>query len=159
MGGPESHSTVDRSFPQSRRIKRSGEFGRLKVEGRRQVCDSLILNWQVRPLSPVLPADESVRRKVILAGTRLGVVTSRQVGNAVARSRARRLLREVFRAHQSELQQPADLVLVARPSIVRCNFTAVERHFLQCLRRAGLIVSSSQVSRETSGSSASSAKK
>ena len=42
--------------------------------------------------------------------SRLGVVTSRKIGGAVARSRARRLLRESFRLHQRELAQAVDLV-------------------------------------------------
>ncbi len=35
--------------------------------------------------------------------SRLGVVTSKKIGNAVVRSRARRLLRESFRLHQRDL--------------------------------------------------------
>jgi ribonuclease P protein component len=57
----------------------------------------------------------------------------------VARSRARRLLRESFRLHQHELARPIDLVLVARPSIAGKRFAEVERDFLTTLRKAGLL--------------------
>jgi ribonuclease P protein component len=67
---------------------------------------------------------------------RLGVVTSKKVGNAVVRSRVRRLLRESFRLHQHELKGPVDLVLVARPSIVGKKFAEVERDFLRVLKQA-----------------------
>lgn len=73
------------------------------------------------------------------AQSRLGVVTSRKVGNAVARSRARRLLRESFRRHQLELTSPVDLVLVARPSIAGKSFVEVEHAFLSAARKAGLL--------------------
>ena len=67
----------------------------------------------------------------------IGVVTSRKVGNAVVRNRARRLLREAFRVHQRELTQPVDLVLVARQSIVGRGLAEVENDFLATMRRAG----------------------
>ena len=55
------------------------------------------------------------------------------------RTRARRLLRETFRAHQHELEHPLDLVLVARPSIVGKQFADVEKDFLTTLRKARLL--------------------
>ena len=71
--------------------------------------------------------------------TRLGVVTSKKIGSAVVRNRARRLMREAFRVHQRELAQPVDLVLVARQSIAGRGLAEVEKDFLATLRRAGLL--------------------
>ena len=72
---------------------------------------------------------------------KLGVVTSKKIGNAPARSRARRLLRESFRLHQNEFASPVELVLVARNSIVQKDFAGVEKDFLATLRRAHLLKS------------------
>jgi ribonuclease P protein component len=69
------------------------------------------------------------------------VVTSRKVGNAVARSQARRLLRESFRRHQLEFITPVEMILVARPSIADKSFMQVERDFLSAVRKAGLLKS------------------
>jgi ribonuclease P protein component len=113
---------VSRLFPRSRRLKQAGEFARARTHGQRWVCGCLIANVLPRPGSQ----------------TRLGVVTSKKVGNAVARSRARRLMRETFRLHQHELGAPVDLVLVARPSIAGKKFADVERDFLRLLRQAGI---------------------
>jgi ribonuclease P protein component len=107
-------------FSSRRRISRSSDFARLKEEGRREICGTLILNW--------LPAKE----------LRLGVVTSRKVGSAVIRSRARRLLREVFRQHQYEVTEPVSMVLVARKSIAEMNLETVRRDYLRALSRAKL---------------------
>jgi ribonuclease P protein component len=70
---------------------------------------------------------------------KLGVVTSRKIGGAVVRTRARRLLRESFRLHQHDFARPIELILVARNSIVGKQFADVEKDFLTTLRRAGLL--------------------
>ena len=111
-------------FGQASRIKRGGEFARLRQQGKREALGCLILNW---------------RRVAASGGARLGVVTSSKIGGAVVRTRARRLLREAFRLHQHELAGPVELVLVARPSIAGKGFQCVERDFLTTLRKAGLL--------------------
>ncbi len=78
--------------------------------------------------------DAVARRRLVAA--RRGYQPA--IGGAVARSRARRLLRESFRLHQHELEQPVELVLVARNSIAGKNFADVEKDFLKALNRAGL---------------------
>lgn len=108
-------------FPRGRRLSRSSDFNRLKDEGRREICGTLILNW--------LPSPK----------LRLGVVTSRKVGPATIRSRARRLLREVFRQHQHQVVEPVSMVLVARRSIAESHFETVRRDYLRALSRARLI--------------------
>ena len=87
------HSPAALGFPRSRRLKQEGEFARARAQGRRLVCGCLIANVLPRP---GLPA------------ARLGVVTGKKVGNAVARNRARRLMRESFRLHQHELAGPVN---------------------------------------------------
>lgn len=106
------------------RLAQSREFARIRQRGERLANGCLIANWSPLPEGAV---------------ARLGVVTSRKIGDAVVRSRARRLLRETFRLHQHDLARPVDLVLVARNSIAGKNFAAVEKDFLTALRRASLL--------------------
>lgn len=107
-----------------KRLQRREDFARLKLEGRRLVRGCLIMNWQPNPEAAV---------------SRLGVVTSKKIGNSVTRSRARRLMREAFRLHQHEFSTPVEMVLVARRSIAELGFADLERVFLKLLRQAGII--------------------
>lgn len=108
-------------LPRSRRIKQSGDFVRARAEGRRLVCGCLIANLRPRAAG---------------AASRLGVVTSKKIGGAVLRSRARRLLRESFRLHQQDLPRPLDVVLIARPSIKGKKLAQVEGDFLRAMSQA-----------------------
>lgn len=107
-------------------MQRSWEFGRVRLEGQRIVKGCLILNWR--------SADADAGQ----GNLRLGVITSRKIGNAVARSRARRLMREVFRRHQHDFQRPVELVLVARASIAGKTYAQVETDFLAAAKQGRL---------------------
>ena len=111
------------TFGRPQRIKQARDFSRARQQGRRLVCGCLIANWRVLP-----PASTA----------RLGVITTRKLGNAVIRARARRLLREAFRLHQHDLARPVDLVLVAQRGILDRPFAVVEQDLTTALRRAGL---------------------
>lgn len=111
-------------FGRGARVKQGRDFAAVRAGGRRLVYGCLIANWLPRPAA---------------AGSRLGVVTSSKLGGAVVRNRARRLLREAFRLHQTELTEPVDLVLIARNSLVGKDFAGMEKDFLTTLRKAGLL--------------------
>ena len=106
------------------RLGQNRDFARVRQQGERLALGCLIANWHRLPDG---------------ASPKLGVVTSKRIGNAVARSRARRLLRESFRQHQHEFSQPVELVLVARHSIAGRDFAEVEKDLLAVLNRAGLL--------------------
>ncbi|HVU08590.1 MAG TPA: ribonuclease P protein component [Verrucomicrobiae bacterium] len=106
------------------RLGQNRDFARLRQQGERFAQGCLIANWNKLPEG---------------ATPKLGVVTSRKIGGAVERTRARRLLRESFRLHQNELSQPVELILVARNSIAGKRFADVEKDFLTALNRAGLL--------------------
>jgi ribonuclease P protein component len=111
-------------FRRSDRIKQGRDFTRLRLHGARLTSGCLIVNW--------LKLTESAR-------SRLGVITSRRIGGAVVRNKARRLMRESFRLHQQELACPVDLILVARQSIAGKALSDVEKDLLTSLRKAGLL--------------------
>ena len=59
---------------------------------------------------------------------RLGLRVSRKIGNAVARNRVKRIVRELFRLQQSRLPLGCDLIIVPYP-----NFLSIER---DCLNKS-----------------------
>lgn len=73
------------------------------------------------------------------ASLRLGIVTGRKAGPAVARVRARRRLRAIWRASRSGLQGAVDVILVARATLAEAPWAEVEEDFKRVSRRAGLV--------------------
>jgi len=73
--------------------------------------------------------------------TRLGVITSRKIGKAHVRNRARRLMRESYRNIQHQCVQPMDLILVARKSIANKSQQEVEADLCAIMKRRRLLTS------------------
>ncbi|MDZ4197896.1 MAG: ribonuclease P protein component [Kiritimatiellia bacterium] len=119
-----SLSSPDQGLSRSQRLIRPAQFEKVYGQGRKAVGRHLIL-W-------ALPAE-------VNSGIRLGVVASRRVGGSVQRNRARRLLREAFRRRRSEMKSGADVVIVARRSLVEASFREADEDLLEAARRAGLL--------------------
>ena len=70
---------------------------------------------------------------------RVGITTTKKIGNAVKRSRCRRVIREAVRALAPEIPSGWSLVLVARVKTSFVKSTQVEREMRACLKKAGLL--------------------
>jgi len=106
------------------RLRRNDDFRAVREQGRRIDCGAFLLTWRVRPAdSPIAPP-------------RVGVVASRaSVGDAVHRNRAKRRLRDIYRRHQNLVPPGLDLVLTARPALLRLEYADVEQRFTQACRK------------------------
>lgn len=111
-------------FPKSVRLSRASDFARLRSEG-------VSLHGKFMVLS-VLPL-------VSETALRVGFITSRRVGGAVARNRARRRLREIVRADRPQFAVRGWLVLVARANAVRAEFDQLRDEWRTLARRAGVL--------------------
>ncbi len=73
-----------------------------------------------------------------LPHSRFGFSTSKRIGNAVVRNRARRRLREIVRLRLSTIAPGWDVVLIARPAIAQAEFRQIEAAVEKSLAQAGL---------------------
>ncbi len=67
---------------------------------------------------------------------RLGLVTSKKVGKAVCRNKAKRRLREIFRTGKHNLKAGVDIIFILKPQIVTAGFNKLKSSILQCLKNA-----------------------
>jgi ribonuclease P protein component len=107
-------------FPKNRRVRRRGEFQQVFDRGRR-VHGKFVT---VLLLPNNLPA------------SRLGIVASRKLGGAVARNRAKRLIREMFRQHVRAGSGPGfDAVVIPRRELLDAPFPSLIHDFTSLWRR------------------------
>jgi ribonuclease P protein component len=77
--------------------------------------------------------------------SRIGISTSRAVGNAVKRNRARRVLRHALQPMLSSISPGWDIVLIARKPIGEAAFLVVQEALNSLLQRANLIVDENEL--------------
>lgn len=89
------------------RLRRPFEFNRVRKHGRSWSTKLLVL--------VVLPND--------LEHNRYGFAVGRRVGNAVARNRAKRWMREAVRHLHPEIRKGYDMVIIARGPLANPDMT------------------------------------
>jgi ribonuclease P protein component len=85
------------------RLSRSRDFDAVYRQGRSTSSRFLVLYWFEREEDPGEP--------------RLGLAVPRAAGNAVARNRIKRQLREIWRARMERIPPGRDYVLIAKPGL------------------------------------------
>jgi ribonuclease P protein component len=115
---------VKRTLRKRQRLQHGTDFRRARNEGRRLTGRWMLLN--------VLRAED-------LPSRRLGVVTSRQLGDAVTRNRARRIVREAWRLIQEQVTTPCDVVVVVRRGLVGRSMQEAREELLRLLKAAGAL--------------------
>jgi ribonuclease P protein component len=90
-------------LPRTERLRRRADYLRLQRKGK-----------QLKAGHFLLLSDESPT-----GTTRFGVTVSRRIGNAVARNRAKRLLREMYRLNKSRFRMGRDYAAIGRTGLHR----------------------------------------
>ena len=107
-------------FTKASRVRRRGEFTR--------VFD-LALRAQGRYFTVLMAPNTA-------GTTRLGIVASKKLGDAVRRNRAKRLIREVFRQTEPlPVGQDVDLVVIPRREIFDAAYSCLQSDFRGVVRR------------------------
>lgn len=70
---------------------------------------------------------------------RIGITTSKKTGNAVRRSRSRRVIREAFRVLAPQVKPGCDLIFVSRGKTPFVKSTEIGRVMTQQLKNAGVL--------------------
>jgi len=109
--------TADQRFRPQDRIRKRSEYKATYDRGKRIASRSFVL---------------FVARND-LGRPRLGITVTRHIGGAVKRNRSKRLVREIFRRHKTELQD-VDVVVNGRASLPGADYKRLESELLGCLR-------------------------
>jgi ribonuclease P protein component len=70
-----------------------------------------------------------------LVFSRVGVVASKKVGNAVIRSKVKRWMRELFRRNKNLIEFPMDLIIVATPEMRQVTWPELKDQYLFALEK------------------------
>jgi ribonuclease P protein component len=74
-----------------------------------------------------------------LGYTRKAFLASKKVGGAVARNRARRLMKESFRGLERDIKPGKDVLMIARSTITGAKCAEVEVSMRKALAKSGLL--------------------
>ncbi len=118
---------LDRSFPQSARVRSRADYLTTQREGKRFSGIHLIL----------------LCRENGLGLSRFGQTVSRKTGNAVRRNTIKRRLREIQRLNRHRFLPGFDVVVIARRRAGEATFRMLEGEYMDLARQAGLITESS----------------
>ncbi len=119
------------TFPKSNRLLNRRAFQPAMDSGDKVVCRELVVL-----VKKTVTNDGPGNSENSSPTSRLGLVVSKKVGNAVVRNRLKRVLRESFR--QKNLMPGSDIVVIARGNAAACSNEDLRLAFERSvLRHAG----------------------
>ena len=118
------HGRTKFEFARTSRLRRSSEFKLVRESGKSWTGTYLILLALNR--GPGLPS-------------RVGMITTRRLGNAAVRNRVRRRMREIFRLNQHQVRDGYWIVTIARASSAFAAYQELERDWLRLAKCASIL--------------------
>lgn len=115
-------TVVAMAVPAHQRLRSRSDFQQVRSRGTRVHCGLFIVQYlQHEDADPQAP--------------RLGVIASRRVGNAVKRNYGKRLVRNLFRQHQTKLPAGLDLVVILRSDFDSVPFAELKARFSETCQK------------------------
>jgi ribonuclease P protein component len=108
-------------FAKSDRLLRSSEYQHVAQHGRRATSNAFVV---------------LVAPRRVAGPPRLGITTSRKVGNSVVRNRVRRRVREWFRRERAGIRASLDVLVIARSAAAELESAALSSQLTALVARA-----------------------
>ncbi len=108
---------VGAGFPKQARLRKRPEFIHLSRSGKKQHTANFVI----------------ITRETDRSEARLGITVSSKVGNAVARNRVKRFVRECFRQWNHQIVPPRDILVIAKPAAANLSFSEVASEIRRCV--------------------------
>ena len=110
------------SFKKIERLAKRPEFEKVMDKGKKKRVGRLCIIFS-------LPNE--------LGRKRLGIITSKKIGNAVARNRAKRKIREIFRQIKHRIEPALDIVIISGKDVVKLPYRVIEKELSNALLTQG----------------------
>ena len=115
-------------FRAEQHLRRQNDIRAVREEGHRIECRAFTVWWRKRQPAPAAVPNHTLPRVCVIASTKA-------VGIAVRRNRAKRRLREVFRHQQHQVPAACDLLLIARSAATDWPLPELEKKFVDACRQ------------------------
>lgn len=103
-------------FPKEKKLLKARDFKQVLGAGNKFVLPEVVL----------------FSRKNEFETSRMGLIVTKKIGNAVVRNKIKRRLREIFRQtkhHKEQNQVNLDLVFIARPKVKTVSYEKLDQSF------------------------------
>jgi ribonuclease P protein component len=118
-------------FRAEQHLRRQSDIRAAREQGRRIDCQAFTVWWKNQSLTP-----QATKPTPAAAVSRVCVIAStKSVGNAIQRNRAKRRLREVFRLQQQHVPAGCDLLLIARTGAATWPLPQLQSKFVTACQR------------------------
>jgi len=105
-------------FKKNERLAKRPDFEMVMDKGKKKRVGKLCIIFS-------LPND--------LGRKRLGIIASKKVGNAVARNRVKRVIREIFRQIKHRMEPALDIVIISGKDMVKFPYQLIEKEISNVL--------------------------
>ena len=106
------------SFKKTERLAKRPQFENVMAEGEKKRVERLCIIFS-------LPNELDRRR--------LGIIASKKIGNAVARNRVKRRIREIFRHIKHHMEPALDIVVISGKDMAKLPYRVIEKKLSNAL--------------------------